>query len=95
MTGCIVQIWFEADKEFHDRHPHFTIVETEFDDFATFCECVDADQLIGGAILWTTREKDGTRMITRRQPCAFRGSAVVRCQLPVWRFAEAEALKEP
>lgn len=91
MGGCIVQVWYEVDREFHDRPPFFAIIETEFEDFATFCEAVDADQLIGGAILWTTREKDNSRLINTRQPCAFRGSAVMRCQLPTWRFVENEA----
>ena len=89
MSGCIVQVWFEAETEFQERPPKFAIVETELEDFATFCELVDADRLIGGAILWTTRDRDGSRVITSRQPCAFRGSAVLRCQLPTWRFTEA------
>lgn len=96
MSGCIVQVWFEANSEYQERNAYFQIIETELDDFATFCEMVDADLLIGGAILWTTRDRDGTRQITRRQPCAFRGSAVLRCQLPIWRFAEADSpLEEP
>ena len=91
MTGCIVQIWFEAETEHQERPPNFSIVETEFEDFASFCEMVDSNQLIGGARLWTIRNEDGSRKITRRQPCAFRGSAVVRCQLPTWRFVDDAA----
>lgn len=83
--GCIVQVWFEPESE--NRRSHFNLIETELPDFATFCELVEADQIIGGASLWTTLTK-GVRLIKSRQPIAFRGSAVLRCQLPHWRFIE-------
>ncbi|WP_126975566.1 hypothetical protein [Frigidibacter oleivorans] len=89
MAGCIIQVWFEPESEATPRRAPFSFIETEFADFATFCEFVEADRLIGGAILWT--EKTGEPKVTRitdRQPCAFRGSAVLRCQLPRWRFME-------
>ncbi|GHG24471.1 hypothetical protein [Paracoccus aerius] len=85
-TGCIVQVWFEPESD-HKRAP-FSMIETELPDFATFCELVHADRLIGGAVLWTRRSKDGDQIIKDRQPIAFRGSAVLRCQLPRWRFIE-------
>lgn len=65
------------------------IVQVWFEpDFATFCALVDGDRLIGGAILGTRKDAHGARVITDRQPCAFRRSAVQRCQLPRWRFVE-------
>lgn len=85
-SGCIVQVWFEPDSE-HKRAP-FAMIETELPDFATFCELVEADRLIGGAVLWTRRAGDLGQVIKERQPIAFRGSAVLRCQLPRWRFLE-------
>lgn len=91
MSGCIVQVWFEEESETAGRRALFSIIETEFPDFATFCEAVDADRLIGGPILWTRKGRDREMEITDRQPCAFRGSAVKRCQLPRWRFVEANA----
>jgi hypothetical protein len=88
MTGCIVQIWFEPETEGAPRLARFEMIETEFPDFASFCECVDADRLIGGAILWTRPAGRFAKEITHRQPCAFRGSAVLRCQLPRLSFVE-------
>lgn len=88
VSGCIVQVWFEPESEAHDRRARFAMIETEFPDFATFCEIVEADRFIGGAILWTRKTPDGAQQITKRQPCGFRGSAVLRCQLPTWRFVE-------
>jgi hypothetical protein len=90
MAGCIVQIWFEAENEVGAKQ-RFVMVETEFPDFAAFCEFVDADRLISGATLWTRRRGD-EHLIFRRQPCAFRGSAVRRCQLPTWQFVDGEDL---
>lgn len=91
MGGCIVQVWFEPESEVADRRARFSMIETEFPDFATFCEFVEADRFIGGAILWTQRQPDRTQLIRERQPCAFRGSAVLRCQLPTWRFIDEES----
>lgn len=90
MAGCIVQVWFEPESEMADRRARFFMIETELPDFATFCELVDADRFIGGAILWTRRQADGSQAINRRQPCGFRGSAVLRCQLPTWSFVDHE-----
>lgn len=90
MGGCIVQVWFEPESEIATRPARFSMIETEFEDFASFCESVDADRFIGGAILWTRKDRDGAQVIQRRQPCAFRGSAVLRCQLPTWRFVDGE-----
>lgn len=87
MSGCIVQVWFEPVGE-EGRGGRFNFIETELPDFATFCELVEADRLIGGAILYTDRRERGVVEIARRVPCAFRGSAVLRCQLPTWRFVE-------
>lgn len=92
MTGCIVQVWFEADRKDAGERPRFQFIETEFPDFATFCEFVDSDRLIGGAVLWTRRVdgERGTYRITRRQPCAFRGAAVLRAELPNYRYVEGD-----
>lgn len=89
MSGCIVQVWFETDKTDRSLPPKFSFIETELPDFAAFCEMVDADRLISGAILWTHREMvDGFKIIRNRQPTAFRGSAVCRATLPTWQFAD-------
>ena len=88
LSGCIVQVWFEADHEERARRPAFQMVETEFPDFASFCHFAETDRLIGGAILRTKRNASGEHVITRRVPCAFRGSAVKRCQLPTWTFVD-------
>ncbi|MTH62134.1 hypothetical protein [Paracoccus litorisediminis] len=91
MTGCIVQVWFEPETETPGRRAPFSMIETEMPDFATFCEMVDANRFIGGAILWTRKGEEYNEMIvTRRQPVAFRGEAVLRCQAPLWRFVEQE-----
>lgn len=89
MTGCIVKVWFEADSEVRAKAPRFTVVETELPDFATFCEMVEADRLIGGAILWTQRNDFGEQVIKDRRPTAFRGQTVLRCELPSWRYVES------
>lgn len=91
MAGCIVQVWFEPESDVPGKPQRFKMIETEFEDFATFCEFVDADRLIGGAILWTRKNAHGQQVINDRQPCAFRGSAVLRCELPRWNFVEGEA----
>lgn len=90
MSGCIVQVWFEAERESVDRPARWVMIETELEDFATFCEMVEADRVIGGAILWTLPGERGEKIIRDRVPCAFRGSAVLRCQLPTWRFVEID-----
>ncbi|HMT45550.1 MAG TPA: hypothetical protein PKE59_00385 [Novosphingobium sp.] len=66
------------------------MIETEMPDFSTFCEMVERDRLIGGAVLWTRKGAGGEQIVTERQPIAFRGSAVLRCQLPRWRFVEGD-----
>ncbi|WP_164933070.1 hypothetical protein [Tropicibacter alexandrii] len=47
---------------------------------------VEADRLIGGDILYTKKGEPGEALVKHRNPCDFRGSAVVRCQLPTLRF---------
>lgn len=88
MSGCVVQVWFEVANEADPRPPRFQIIETEMPDFATFCELVDGDRLIGGAILETERGGGRHKTISNRIPCAFRGASVMRCQLPTWTFSE-------
>ena len=89
MTGCIVKVWFEADGETRRAAPRFEIIETEMPDFATFCEMVDADRLIGGAKLFTTNLGPGNGYaVVRRQPMAFRGAAVMRCELPIASYED-------
>lgn len=90
MAGCIVQVWFKPERGIDDRSTKFQIIETEFDDFASFCEAVADDVFIGGAVLWTTRLSDGTNEVRNRQPCAFFGSSVARCALPRWTFVEGK-----
>ena len=89
MQGCIIQVWFEKDTETRPAGGKFCIIETELPDFATACEMVDANRLIGGAILHTQKQGRGEpSIITKRTPIAFRGEAVMRMQLPFWRFVE-------
>lgn len=88
--GCIVQVWFDSETEVLDTpRKRWHMIETDLPDFATFCELADADRLIGGAILYTRRNEANEAEIFRRVPVAFRGSAVMRCQLPTWQFVEA------
>lgn len=88
MSGCIVKVWFETDKADRQIAPRFTVIETETPDFQTFCQMVDTDRLIGGAVLYTLRSGD-EQIITKRVPIAFRGSTVMRCELPhSWRYVE-------
>jgi hypothetical protein len=83
--GCIIQVWFDKDTEV--RRAPFNFVETELPDFDTVC--IEGNRLIGGAVLWTRKtEERGVWKITERTPIAFRGEAVLRCQLPSWRFVE-------
>lgn len=91
VSGCIVQVFFNPHCEVRQQNAPFLIIETELPDFATFCEMVDGNRLIGGAILWTRRgDARDEMMILRRQPIAFRGEAVLRCQLPGFRYVEAD-----
>ena len=86
--GCVVKVWFEADSEQRARKAEFLVIETTFPDFESFCLAVDANRLIGGAILWTRRSGPDEMVITRRDPIAFRGCAVMRCMLPNWHYTE-------
>lgn len=88
LGGCIVQVWFEAERDPDFPRARFAVIETELPDFLTFCQMVESDQLIGGAILWPRRGADGEQVVWDRQPCVFRGAAVLRAQLPRWRFIE-------
>lgn len=92
MSGCIVRVWFEPESEDRGRPARWSFIETELEDFATFCEMVDGDRFISGAVLWTMndRHEQHTKIIRERQPIAFRGSAVLRCELPRLRFVEEE-----
>lgn len=90
MSGCIVKVWFEVEFSERSATVPFLIIETELPDFATFCELVDGNRLIGGAVLMTARGEDrGEFIITKRIPIAFRGEAVMRCQLPGYSYVEA------
>lgn len=90
MSGCIVKVWFDPQCDFVNRKALFQVIETDLPDFATFCELVDGNRLIGGAILMTRRTDDpGTFAIHARHPIAFRGEAVLRCELPGFRYVEA------
>ncbi|WP_238368270.1 hypothetical protein [Mesobacterium pallidum] len=93
MQGCIVQVWFEVDFEARRQRPPFQFIETEFPDFATFGEFVEQNRLISGAILITSKPVHigAPNIVIRRDPILFRGEAVMRAQLPTWRFAEADA----
>lgn len=91
MAGCIIQVWFAQDTDV-DQSQHkqrFYIIETELEDFATACELVDADRLIGGAILTTNRIGHLLCEIVSRRPIAFRGSAVSRIELPRFSYQDA------
>lgn len=91
VSGCIVKVFFDPKYQVHAANAAFLIIETELPDFATFCELVDGNRLIGGAILFTRRSDARDEMIIlRRQPIAFRGEAVMRCQLPGFRYVEAD-----
>lgn len=90
--GCIVKVWFEPGFAEVNANARFHVIETELPDFATFCELVDGNRLIGGAVLMTMRgETRGEFVITRRYPIAFRGEAVMRCQLPGFTYVEGDA----
>lgn len=89
VSGCIVKVWFEPGFAERSAQVPFLIIETELPDFATFCELVDGNRLIGGAILMTGKTEDrGVFRILRRHPIAFRGEAVMRCQLPGFVYIE-------
>jgi len=92
MAVGVVKVWFEAGSLDVSTPSRFLIIETEMPDFATFCEMVEADRLIGGAVLWT-RKSDvrGEMVVTGRRPIAFRGSTVLRCELPIWNYVNEGA----
>lgn len=89
MPGCVVQVWFVEGGSFV-APARFQIIDTNFQDFEAFCRAVSEDQFISGDALWSTHVKGEGWMITRRLPVAFRGSAVLRCQLPSGRYFEEE-----
>ena len=91
MSGCVVKVWFEADSEARQHKAQFSVIETDFPDFESFCLAVDANRFIGGWQLFTVRGDPDEMVIVRRAPIAFRGCAVVRCMLPTWRYVEGEA----
>ena len=92
MSGCIVKVYFKPEADYRQGPNPFVLIETECVDFASFCDLVDANRLIGGANLWTRRgEVRGEMVITDRVPIAFRGEAVLRCELPTWTYVEAAA----
>lgn len=87
--GCVVQIWFEVDRQDGHRPPPFDLVETEFEDFEQFLIALDADQMICGSHLVTRwGESRGERVVVRRRPIAFRRPAVIRATLPTWTIVE-------
>lgn len=90
MAGTVVQVFFE----YHSRpseNLNFELVETEFEDFAGFVEAADANRLIcGSRLLSKPGDARGERIVTRREPIAFRGSVVERAQLPSYRLVEIE-----
>ncbi|WP_226557837.1 hypothetical protein [Salipiger thiooxidans] len=89
MSGCVVQLWLEDEDERRRKGLPFDLVETDFEDFASFLEAVDEDQLICASRLDTHYgENRSERVIHRRVPIAFRGRAVRRAELPTWRITE-------
>ena len=88
MAGCIVKVWFDPESESGGSRQRFYIIETDLPDFASFCEMVDANRLIGGAVLVTRRGGENEQIISRRDPIAFRGAIVHRCALPTWDYIE-------
>jgi hypothetical protein len=93
--GCVVQIWLEREEEDKHKRWPFTIIETDFEDFAAFLEAVDADRLICASRLDTTwGEGKGERVVMRRVPIAFRGRSMQRAELPTWSFVEVKGTIE-
>lgn len=88
MAGCVVQVFF-VPAACPRPDLQFEMIETEFEDFAGFCEAVDAGGLICASILLTRPAAErGERLVTGRRPFAFRGASVLRAQLPTYRMVE-------
>ncbi|WP_417724582.1 hypothetical protein [Salipiger sp.] len=88
---CVVQVFFTPETRPNDRAV-FELVETEFEDFASFLDAIsDPDRLLCVSRLVTYRgEEHNTRYLQRREAFAFRGRAVSRAQLPRYRILEMD-----
>lgn len=91
MPGTIIQVWFEqeADVVGHDGRQRFYIIETNLPDWGSVCDMLDTNRMISGDNLSTKRTDEyGVMEIHHRRPIAFRGAAVLRCELPRFRYVE-------
>lgn len=93
--SCVVQIFWRKGSHppGHDNLA-FSLVEIHgAPDFEAVCEMVAASEaLIPGTNLITSRGASrAERIVRRRVPIAFRGSAVDRLDLPVWSLVEEAA----
>lgn len=93
MPGTVVKVWLEGAWATEGKPTPFQLVETDFDDFASFLAACEADDLICGEQLltkWSRQERD-VRVIHERKVIAFRGSAVRRAELPNCRIVDQHA----
>lgn len=91
MNRFVVQAWVRPEYRTRpDRE--FELVETDLSDFPAFLEAMAEDRVIPCSILIAGRgAEQGERIIHHRIASVLRGSAVMRAQIPTWRFVDPEA----
>lgn len=92
MAGCIVQAWLSRDAMASWDRAEFILVETQSRDFAGVMLGLQTEGFISGSKLLThPAEERGVRVVHGRSPVYLGKAAVVRLELPSWRFEEGEA----
>lgn len=87
----VVQVFFKSGCR-PAAHLNFELVELDCADFEQFLIAADGDGIVCGSRLITARAPDERhcRIVLRRTPIAFRGSAIERAQLPDYRLVEGD-----
>ncbi len=71
------------------RSADFEMIEFPFECVEDVCKEIATKSIIAGSLLWTSKtDVMGERKITKRQFIALNPQAILRVELPSWRFIE-------
>ena len=93
MSGFLVQVWFKpsASSPGEVATGAFHLISLRVADFGAACDVINGSDLIRGELIRTRPDTPGVRVVTKREPVAFYGSAVDRVQVPFWTILEGGA----
>lgn len=88
----ILQVWTTAESRAHWDRGEFALIETAHEDFAAAAQHVDAGGMLHGSRLFVRRgDERNESIVVSRHPIMLHPSAILRMELPIWRFVEETA----